>query len=950
TTCPPHFIHVHDPLAPRATAALLTHALTTLASFPPSAFPDTRLDSDSGSDADTDTGSEPQQQQQLLPHIAAAHIDAVACFTPRLFFDTALNGLARWRPRWEDGARCWGAEDGAERYNDGVDGFMHGLRALRTELARREMLVEEEREKEASGSGKGKGKSPTKPRGGARGRGRGRGGGGRAQERERAVLEKHESAVRMVLVVERAERLRDTLPDLLVPLTRLAELSRVDITTIFLSQVNWDDLKPALGASPDPYRMVIPPPSKQATLEALIASYPPPLPASSHLHPLTYHPSLQPLYAHFLQTLQSVCAPFAPDPAELAYIAAARWPGFVKPVIDAHLASLAHAHEGTDDGEEGEEDFSAALDALYPRLTNAAAWARAQAAIEEGPVSAPASSSFTSLAKGKAREMPGDRERAMEKAAVEALPRMARFVLVAAYLASTNPPKTDVRMFARGRDDSRKKRKGGGTRKPRAKASDGAAKVAQRLLGPLPFPLDRLLAVLAILLEEYDLDTREVDPEMSLPGEYTEMEVGRVHVYGTIVELASLRLLQRTSPPDRIDGPPMFKCGVGYELALALARDLGVPMLDLMWEAVIPRSPVSRFMLGSRICIRTRAKTWATSHRGTHGLLGKEAAARASNQSFKLEDCFHESSYPNGSATRGKHKRLTHGAHVTRHASQEATPTSQSSLTTCRPRIYTPPHHARLSTLLSSRVSLDACPPRTRAMSSRATRLAALSLSFAFGVIGGSVGLNGLIKRRIADADWWPQGKPDKVASQAHRARRRTVDINTNDVFKSGVVVTTVAALIAVLSLVGLLATFSAPPRLARPQAFLLAFCALWLFAAVIPFDVFFANNSAKVTAFLNGVQLPPQAVQAVQSQLGVSSRYKDMHYLRLVAIIPWFTILFTAIAAGVLLASSREPAGAYATSTNAPASVAMSEKEKEAVQADTKDVKDGADADVKNV
>ncbi|KAA1472762.1 hypothetical protein DENSPDRAFT_801542 [Dentipellis sp. KUC8613] len=540
TTCPPPFIHVHDPLAPRTTAALLTHALTTLSSFPPSAFPNTDPDND-----DTDS------QQQQLPHIAAAHIDAVSCFTPRLFFDTALNGLARWRPRWEDGARCWGAEDGAERYNDGVDGFMHGLRALRTE----------------------------------------------------AVLEKHENAVRMVLVVERAERLRDTLPDLLVPLTRLAELSRVDITTIFLSQVNWDDLKPALGASPDPYRMVIPPPSKQATLEAIIASYPPPVPASSHLHPLTYHPSLQPLYAHFLQTLQSVCAPFAPDPAELAYIAAARWPGFIKPVIDAHLAAAGDDTGSSDEGEREREiepppedvrmrlmrrfapSFGAALDALYPRLTNAAAWARAQAALEEVPLFASAPSS-SSVAKGKAREMPGDRERAAEQAAVAALPRMARFVLVAAYLASTNPPKTDVRMFARGRDDSRKKRKGGGTRKPRAKASEGAAKVAQRLLGPVPFPLDRLLAILAILLEEYDLETRQVGPEMSLPGEYTEMEVGRVHVYGTIVELASLRLLQRTSPPDRIDGPPTFKCGVGYELALALARDLGVPMLDLMWEAV----------------------------------------------------------------------------------------------------------------------------------------------------------------------------------------------------------------------------------------------------------------------------------------------------------------------------------------------------------------------------
>ncbi|KAA1472763.1 hypothetical protein DENSPDRAFT_851136 [Dentipellis sp. KUC8613] len=225
-------------------------------------------------------------------------------------------------------------------------------------------------------------------------------------------------------------------------------------------------------------------------------------------------------------------------------------------------------------------------------------------------------------------------------------------------------------------------------------------------------------------------------------------------------------------------------------------------------------------------------------------------------------------------------------------------------------------------------------------MSSRATRLIALSLSFAFGVIGGSVGLNGLIK-----------GNQSKSHLRRIVPPGVTVDINTNDVFRSGVVVTTIGALIAVLSLIALLATFAAPTRLARPQGFFLAFCALWLFATIIPFDVFFANNSAKVKAFLNGVQLPPQAVQAVQGQLGVSSRYKDMHYLRLVAIIPWFTILFAAIAAGVLLAAPREPAAAGVYAAEAPApSVAMSEKEKEATQADTKDVKDGAEADVKNV
>jgi origin recognition complex subunit 5 len=47
-----------------------------------------------------------------------------------------------------------------------------------------------------------------------------------------------------------------------------------------------------------------------------------------------------------------------------------------------------------------------------------------------------------------------------------------------------------------------------------------------------------------------------------------------------------MRLLHRTSPSDRIDGPPMFKCGISYDVALALARQLDVPLNDLLWDPV----------------------------------------------------------------------------------------------------------------------------------------------------------------------------------------------------------------------------------------------------------------------------------------------------------------------------------------------------------------------------
>ena len=51
-----------------------------------------------------------------------------------------------------------------------------------------------------------------------------------------------------------------------------------------------------------------------------------------------------------------------------------------------------------------------------------------------------------------------------------------------------------------------------------------------------------------------------------------------------IMELAQNRLLDRTTPSDRLDGPPMFKCGISYDVALGLAREIQVPLSDLMWD------------------------------------------------------------------------------------------------------------------------------------------------------------------------------------------------------------------------------------------------------------------------------------------------------------------------------------------------------------------------------
>ena len=142
TCAPPPFIYVHDPTSPRLASGALSALLSYVSSVQPS--------------------------------ILHAQVDAVTCFSARLIYDTVINALAGWEPRWEDGCANW-APEGMEgqRWNDSLDGFLHGIRAVR---------------------------------------------------RHARAGKCHQEAERMLLVVECAERLRDNVPDLVVPLTRLGEL------------------------------------------------------------------------------------------------------------------------------------------------------------------------------------------------------------------------------------------------------------------------------------------------------------------------------------------------------------------------------------------------------------------------------------------------------------------------------------------------------------------------------------------------------------------------------------------------------------------------------------------------------------------------------------------------------------------------------------------------------
>ena len=182
TTTPPSFLHIYDHTTTSYTSRFLGAGISAL------------------------------KAASLGTPILFAEVSALECLTPRLLFDRVLNELADWEPDWEDGATNWAATTFGERYNGGLDDFMHGLRYLVPQM-----------------------------------------------------MEKHgwKEQPNVLLAFHDAERLKETLPTLLTPLARLSDLVGklngvlVNFSSILTDQPSdYDHISflSSMGGSPTSYR------------------------------------------------------------------------------------------------------------------------------------------------------------------------------------------------------------------------------------------------------------------------------------------------------------------------------------------------------------------------------------------------------------------------------------------------------------------------------------------------------------------------------------------------------------------------------------------------------------------------------------------------------------------------------------------------------------------------
>lgn len=157
----PNFLYIHDAFSIDATRSLLLSTLSSLSNL---------------------------ENGTPLTYVK---VDCVACFSPRILYDTVLNGLLNWNPSWDDGYRVFNIEGVDTRWNDSLDSFLHGLRQAPALLnAREDGTVESSSDGNANR--------------------------------------------KIIIVFDRAEILRNNVPELLVPLTRLQELVCISCLSLYV--------------------------------------------------------------------------------------------------------------------------------------------------------------------------------------------------------------------------------------------------------------------------------------------------------------------------------------------------------------------------------------------------------------------------------------------------------------------------------------------------------------------------------------------------------------------------------------------------------------------------------------------------------------------------------------------------------------------------------------------
>ncbi|KAG9280482.1 origin recognition complex subunit 5 [Astyanax mexicanus] len=312
------------------------------------------------------------------------------------------------------------------------------------------------------------------------------------------------------IVLERAELLRDMEANLLPGLLRLQELVDDNVTVILLSEIVWDKFRPNTGCF-EPLLLHFPDYTKAELLQILS---------------LDSNPSYSPeLYSSYINILLGVFYSVCRDLRELRHLAALNFPKFCEP-LEKGEAKESDTHKLW---RNIEPHLKRAMQTVYLREVSSVQWEQQQMEEKEA----------TAL-------------RGLSAHAHVELPYYSKFLLIAAYLASYNPARTDRRFFLKHHGKIKK-----------TNFLKKHEKTSNHLLGPKPFPLDRLLAIF------YSVVDSRVAPTAS--------------VFSQISSLVTLQLLTQVGHDDQLDSPK-YKCAVSLDFISAISRTVSFDIVRYLYD------------------------------------------------------------------------------------------------------------------------------------------------------------------------------------------------------------------------------------------------------------------------------------------------------------------------------------------------------------------------------
>ncbi|KAJ8778619.1 hypothetical protein J1605_013296 [Eschrichtius robustus] len=265
-------------------------------------------------------------------------------------------------------------------------------------------------------------------------------------------------------VLDKAEYLRDMEANLLPGFLRLQELTDRNVTVIFLSEIVWEKFRPNTGCF-EPFVLYFPDYSI-GNLQKIL----------SHDHPPEYSADF---YAAYINILLGVFYTVCRDLKELRHLAVLNFPKYCEPVVKGEVASERDTRKLW---RNIEPHLKKAMQTVYLREISSSQWEKLQ----------------------KDDTDPGQLKGLSAYTQVE-LPYYSKFILIAAYLASYNPARTDRRFFLKHHGKIKK-----------TNFLKKHEKTSNHLLGPKPFPLDRLLAILYSIVDSRVAPTANIFSQVTL--------------------------------------------------------------------------------------------------------------------------------------------------------------------------------------------------------------------------------------------------------------------------------------------------------------------------------------------------------------------------------------------------------------------------------------------------